>query len=363
MSEIGVVKISSPGRVCLFGEHQDYLGLPVIAAAVNLRARFEAAPNDSGLIKLEMTDVGGYETIDPRVEQEYRSKRDYLRSAVNVLRRAGYEFGRGFDASLRSDIPIGKGCSSSSAILVAWVALLSRMATAGEPLTPERAARTAYFAEVKEFGESGGMMDHYTSALGGLVWIETAGEIAVHPLVARLEGVFILGDSLQPKDTTGVLGSVRGVAMGGFETVRGAVSDATWENLSTEAAADALADADARTRDTVLGNIENRDITRAAIELLRSGNPEPDRIGELLTREHYILDSKIGISTPKIDGMVEASLEAGAWGAKINGSGGGGCMFAYASKEKSGAVASAIETAGGKAFEIIIDSGLMVEAT
>ncbi|MCH1575403.1 MAG: galactokinase family protein, partial [Flavobacteriales bacterium] len=26
---------SAPGRLCLFGEHQDYLGLPVIAMAMN----------------------------------------------------------------------------------------------------------------------------------------------------------------------------------------------------------------------------------------------------------------------------------------------------------------------------------------
>jgi galactokinase len=32
------VIISTPGRICLFGEHQDYLGLPVIAMAISLRA-------------------------------------------------------------------------------------------------------------------------------------------------------------------------------------------------------------------------------------------------------------------------------------------------------------------------------------
>ena len=31
------MKISTPGRICLFGEHQDYLGLPVIAMAISLR--------------------------------------------------------------------------------------------------------------------------------------------------------------------------------------------------------------------------------------------------------------------------------------------------------------------------------------
>ena len=29
--------ISSPGRICLFGEHQDYLGLPVIPMAIDRR--------------------------------------------------------------------------------------------------------------------------------------------------------------------------------------------------------------------------------------------------------------------------------------------------------------------------------------
>ena len=32
------MEISTPGRICLFGEHQDYLGLPVIAMAISLRA-------------------------------------------------------------------------------------------------------------------------------------------------------------------------------------------------------------------------------------------------------------------------------------------------------------------------------------
>ena len=32
------LEVSTPGRICLFGEHQDYLGLPVIAMAISLRA-------------------------------------------------------------------------------------------------------------------------------------------------------------------------------------------------------------------------------------------------------------------------------------------------------------------------------------
>jgi galactokinase len=56
--------------------------------------------------------------------------------------------------------------------------------------------------------------------------------------------------------------------------------------------------------------------------------------------------------------MIEASLAAGALGAKINGSGGGGCMYAYApDNDNAQTVAEAIEREGGKAYIINVDGG------
>ena len=51
--------------------------------------------------------------------------------------------------------------------------------------------------------------------------------------------------------------------------------------------------------------------------------------------------------------------EQGAYGGKINGSSGGGCMFVYA-PENTSAIAKAIESAGGRAYVIEIDEGLKV---
>jgi galactokinase len=61
--------------------------------------------------------------------------------------------------------------------------------------------------------------------------------------------------------------------------------------------------------------------------------PDHGRVGALITEHHTILRDILDISTPKIESMIEAALSAGACGAKINGSGGGGCMFAYAPRE------------------------------
>jgi galactokinase len=362
MAESKEIIVSSPGRICLFGEHQDYLGLPVIAAAVNLRARFSAVANNSGVFKIIMPDIGAEEEIDPSLEQEYRSKRDYLRSAVNVLRRDGFKFGRGYDVTLTSGIPIGKGCSSSSAILVAWIGLLSRIATEGRALSTGEAAQYGYYAEVKEFKEPGGMMDHYTSALGGMVYIETKGEIKLSPLAVRLQGVFVLGDSMQPKDTTGVLGSVKGNALGGMEFVRKTIPASVWETLGGEEAAPAVVGAPDEQSRALIGNLRNRDITREAKAILESAEPDPEKIGNLLTQEHCALSENLGISTQRIDAMVSGSLAAGAWGAKINGSGGGGCMFAYTDETNAQAVVRAMVSAGGAAALVHIDSGLKEES-
>ena len=57
--------------------------------------------------------------------------------------------------------------------------------------------------------------------------------------------------------------------------------------------------------------------------------------------------------------MMDAALNAGALGGKINGSGGGGCMFAYAPNNPE-QVAEAIEKVGGKAYIVQKDEGTRI---
>jgi galactokinase len=89
-------------------------------------------------------------------------------------------------------------------------------------------------------------------------------------------------------------------------------------------------------------------------------NVDDRHLGTLLNQHQRNLREAKQVSTPKIDAMIEAALGAGALGAKINGSGGGGCMFAYAPQEPE-AVAAAIEGQGGKAYVIAIDEGTRIE--
>jgi galactokinase len=99
----------------------------------------------------------------------------------------------------------------------------------------------------------------------------------------------------------------------------------------------------------------NRDLTLEARDLLLNDNVDHEKLGKLLTEHQGPLRDVLGISTPKIDSMIEQALKAGALGAKINGSGGGGCMFAYA-PENAEEVAEAIGKVG-EAMIITVDEG------
>jgi len=355
------IKVSAPGRLCLFGEHQDYLGLPVIAMPMDLRVRVEASPAGGGVFRISAPDTGGAIEIDPAAEAQYENDRDYRRSCVNVMLREGFEFGRGYDVTISGDIPIGKGCSSSSAMAVAWIGALERMSTSGPALSVGRVAELAHAAEVVEFGEPGGMMDHFTSAFGGVLFIRTAGEFGAVQLAGGMPWRFVLGDSLETKATTAVLGRARALAEEAFAKVKEKVPDAGWHTVPGAAAKDALKFAPEEIRKTMAAAIAGRDITRDALKIFESGVIDPEKIGALITEHHEYLSKYLGVSTEKIDAMVFAAIEAGAYGAKINGSGGGGCMFAYAPDERAGGVAAAVESAGGKAIPVAAGGGLVEE--
>lgn len=353
------VTASTPGRICLFGEHQDYLGLPVIAAAISRRIQIDAEPVAKPGFRLNLPDIGNSVSI-PFDGQPlpYAHDRDYFRSAVNVLLREGFTFSQGIEGEVRGNIPINSGTSSSSALLVTWLNVLTRLADNPKVLSPERLAELAYVAEVLEFGEPGGMMDHYSTSVGNVIYLKSQPEIQLTSLQPAL-GTFVLGDSREPKDTVGILGRVKLGMLDILQRIRGVNSGFS---LHESTITDAAEYKDMLTKDEYIllkGNLANRDILREALTVLQTAPLDHIGFGQLLTDHQANLREAQRISTPKIDRMLDAALNAGALGGKINGSGGGGCMFAYA-PEDAEAVAQAIEREGGRAYVVVVAEGTLV---
>jgi hypothetical protein len=70
-----------------------------------------------------------------------------------------------------------------------------------------------------------------------------------------------------------------------------------------------------------------------------------------------------GVSTPQIDKAIRAATRAGAWGAKVCGAGGGGCIVFLAPKDKRAAVIDAVSKTGGRTLELApVAAGLVVDS-
>jgi len=353
--------VSTPGRVCLFGEHQDYLQLPVIPCAISLRIAIEGKYRSDRTVKINLPDIASAESFSLEGPLHYTVERDYFRSVVNVVRRAGMTFSCGFDCTVRGRIPINAGTSSSSALIVTWVNFLARMSDQHKELPPGEIARLAHAAEVLEFNEPGGMMDHYSTAFGGVIAIDFYPHIAIERLDAPLKTI-VLGDSREPKDTKGILARVKNQVLDATKKLSTHHPEFSLHTVTREDLDRYRMEISESQLSLLRGTIQNRDITRLAKSMLRERPLDHRQIGRLLSEHQAILRDVLQISTPKIDGMIDAALNAGAYGGKINGSGGGGCMFVYAPEHPEN-VALAIKEAGGSAYILDPDTGTRLEMT
>lgn len=328
----------APGRVCLFGEHQDYLGLPVIAAAVPLGCRMVVEPRTDGVWtvctpQLDFTwscTAGDASRLAPESQPDASA---FLRAGLQEALEAGWNVEGGGTVMCSVDLPLQAGLSSSSAMVVAWMQALARVADVA--LTPHELARWAHKVEVAHFGEPGGHMDHVASALGGIHRIHP--DWRAEPLDVPSEGVWIVVDSGEPKDTRGHLHrcKIRRLALlenRGRSWVDPDVLDgfsdwpaedqtlwqATWRNMQLEA--------------------------RAAAHWEGA-----DRLATWMSAHHSALRDGLGLSTPRLESLGEAAMEAGAWGWKVVGSGGGGCALVWCPEHAAREVHQALRNAGARA--------------
>lgn len=353
------MKISTPGRICLFGEHQDYLGLPVIAAAISRRVTMDGTSQPERKVSINLPDIESRIDFDLETVIPYIQKRDYFRSAVNVLQRMGYTFSSGISAEVRGNIPINSGTSSSSALLCTWVHFLIKSCDQKPQLTKSEIAEIAYKAEVVEFNEAGGMMDQYSTAVGDIIYLESVPKIHIEFLKPKI-GTFVLGDSQEPKDTQKILSWVKFEMLAIIDKIKAVDPLFSLHTAPTDSIEKYKYLFDSQHFDLLKGNISDRDILLEAKAMMETDHLDDNKLGELLNLHQANLRDAKRISTPKINRMIEASLNAGALGAKINGSGGGGCMFAYAPNNPE-KVAEAILKEGGKAYIITVDEGTRVE--
>ena len=326
---------SAPGRICLFGEHQDYLGLPVVAMAIDRRCSLKWTQRSDSHVKVTSECLGDVLEFDLNSPVE-DMPRTPLSEAVKLMISDSKILPSGMDVHIKSDIPIRAGCSSSTALMTAWTAGWSRLF--GIPHTLKDLVRRCHKAEVLSFDGAGGDMDHFACAHGGLHRFDN-GKSVVLP---EFPGEFILGDSGQPKDTQRHLARCRDARLPLMKELDAPPSCWTKEQVKL-----------------AQGTRINRDLEVEWSKKIAAGQVQGKAMGEALSLHHAVLRDVLDLSTPRIETLSDAAMKAGAWGCKINGSGGGGCMFAYAPANRVEPIIDAMLQCGATgAWHVKIDRGV-----
>ena len=160
-----MITVQAPARICFFGDHQDYLGLPVIAGTINRYIQIKAQPNRTSNYIIELTDLKEVKNINLNEDFNEIMYEDYFRSGMAVLIEQGAIFKQGYTIEISGTIPINAGVSSSSALVVAWLRFLLTAQEEQWNVTDAQIGAWAYHAEVLFFNQPGGLMDQYTICL------------------------------------------------------------------------------------------------------------------------------------------------------------------------------------------------------
>lgn len=322
----------APGRTCLFGDHQDYLGLPIIACAINKHITLTAIENNDDFFLLNMPDINQTRKINLNADLNIIDKNDHFLSAIQVLKRHKCYADKGYNIVIKGTIPINSGTSSSSALVVAWVQFLIKAFGDESLLNPKNISEIAFEAEVVEHGNPGGRMDQFSIGFGNIIYLETGDKFSYKVFEKQLKGL-IMAESGVPKDTVGLLQKLKTNAWAAIKEVQKHIADFTIETANYAKLDYYLNFLSDDLKPYLRAAIGNYKVTITALEEFKRNNLDIHKIGNLMNKHHQYLRDDLKITVPKIDEMIDVAINAGALGAKIVGSGGGGSI-AILSEEK-----------------------------
>jgi galactokinase len=340
---------SAPGRVNLIGEHTDYNGGPVLPLAIKVRTAVVAGLADAWQCATTMEP--GTVALDPDGPVRH-AWTDYVAGVIRVLRGLDADPGP-CQVAIASQVPVGAGLSSSAALCVATVKVLSLMA--GKRLTPAQIADAAYRAEHDEVGVKVGRMDQTVSTFaqrGYAILFETAAG-TIRPVPMPLK-VWVADTGVSHRLTGGDFNRRRSECEQALVILRengirlGALAELPPNKL--EKALRVLPPPlNLRVRHVVTETARTR---RAADMLVRK---DLASFGKLLVEGHASLRDDYQSSVPEADFLVESAMRHGAYGARLTGAGWGGAVIMLFPKDKERRIAAEVATDYEKRFGRVPD--------
>ncbi len=291
---ISTVRCTAPAKVILFGEHFVVGGKRAVVTAIDRRAEVKCSPRSRGIL---VRSGGGWvlseggRTVGFSDHSAVKSLRPYLVVASEIIGETGGE--NGAEIEIMSEIPRGAGLGSSAAVAVAAAKALTTMF--GMDSSVEEVVRYGMISEKIVHGRPSGI-DVHIAALGGTLLYRGVKDWQ------RLDNVtpeVIVVDSGGRRATGRLVQNVQAFAKNNPDI---------FEDLSQ------LYD----------------ELLQESLRALKEENSR--EIGRCMNANQVLLRI-LGVSSNTIERAVTSVLSKGAYGAKLTGAGGNGCVIAVGEKE------------------------------
>ena len=295
--------VETPSKVILFGEHAVVDGYGAISMAVDLRSRGRISENEEGIV-INLKNLGRSLTLNME-DITTLNLRDYsrsvryvlcaIRSVANYLRDRGHEDFKPFKLDISSSIPVSCGLGSSASVVVTTVR--SFLLANGISIPREELCNLCFSVEREVQGRAS-ITDTATIIYNSVLKIRNSTDFEVlegTKLYRLLKGCHFLLVHVEKrkKKTAELVNEVAKHPKRG-EIFRG------------------------------IGEIVEK-VERVSTE---------EELGELMVKNHELL-RELGVSTKKIDKVVELGRRYG-YGAKLSGAGGGGVAVILVDEDRRG---------------------------
>jgi len=302
---------SGYGKVILFGEHFVVHGVPGIVSAIDATCDAEAKKVETPGINVRDERKGSKGYAEKKKIQQRES-------IDRMLEAMGLEKNISIDIWLGGNLPGFSGIGASAASSVAIARAISE--EFGLNLSDEKINEAAYEAEKAYAGTPSGI-DNTAATFGGLIWFKknlAGGPNKIERLNIQEPVEIIMANS-------GIVADTKEMVLGVAE--RKKKHPEIYNRLFKEY--DELAFK-----------------ARKALE-----DFDLKRVGELMNDNHRLLQG-IEVSCKELDYLVDLARRNGAYGAKLTGGGGGGCIVALTpGRELQEKIAGAIEKEGFKVLK------------
>ncbi|MBC8502163.1 MAG: mevalonate kinase [Nitrosopumilus sp.] len=276
-------KASAPGKVILFGEHFVVYGVKAILCSINKRVTVTAEKTSERKISIN-SQIGNLILEPNKLISEINSP---LKPFYYLANKAIKNQDTGIEIKINSEIPLGAGLGSSSACCVAGAAAIFRLF---EDVSKEKILELAIEAERTIFENTSGA-DCTVCTYGGI--IEYGKKQGFKKIEDEPNFQLVIANSNIEHSTESMVSGVKTFVIKNKEEF------------------------------SKLLNQESK-LVEDVLKLLKENNPE--ELGEKINQNQKYLET-IGISNNQLKKMIEIGQKT-SFGAKITGSGGGGCIFA-----------------------------------